>query len=167
MSWMSFLIRQKDISNPKLILRRIRPTLIRWEAMTPFVSGKMPIIIHADERQIISALNWAEKRKYKIVICRKGRMEIAEELHQIVFLSFFDVFSPLPSGKPSFRHPFSCTRNFSQSRRELSIGLRLGAWSAANQRNLPYYAAQSIPHGFKRTDAWHRLRLILQNSWSP
>ena len=36
---------------------------------------------------------------------------------------------------------------------ELSIGLRLGAWSAANQRNLPYHAAHAIPLGLKRKDA--------------
>ena len=36
---------------------------------------------------------------------------------------------------------------------ELSIGLRLGAWSAANQRNLPYYAAHAIPLGLQRKDA--------------
>ena len=36
---------------------------------------------------------------------------------------------------------------------ELSIGLRLGAWSAANQRNLPYHAAHAIPLGLSRKHA--------------
>ena len=35
----------------------------------------------------------------------------------------------------------------------LSIGLRLGGWSAANQRNLPYHASQAVAHGLTRPKA--------------
>ena len=35
----------------------------------------------------------------------------------------------------------------------LSIGFRLGGWTAANQRNLPYHAAQAVAHGLSREKA--------------
>ena len=35
----------------------------------------------------------------------------------------------------------------------LSIGLRLGGWSAAHQRNLPYHAAHAVAHGLSRSKA--------------
>ena len=34
-----------------------------------------------------------------------------------------------------------------------AIGLRLGSWTAANLRNLPYHAAHSVPYGLSRKDA--------------
>jgi len=127
-----------------------------WEAMIPFVSGKMPIIIHADEkRQIISALNWAEKRKYNIVISGgRDAWKIAERIaSNSVPVIFRHVFTAPTQANLPFDTHFRAPAILAKAGVELSIGLRLGAWSAANQRNLPYYAAQSIPHGFKRKDA--------------
>ena len=50
--------------------------------MLPFVSQKLPLVIHADEkRQISSALDWAEKRKYKIIISGgRDAWKIAERI---------------------------------------------------------------------------------------
>ena len=127
-----------------------------WEAMTPIISREMPIIIHADEkRQIISALDWAEKRKYNIIISGgRDAWKIAERIasHNVPVI-FRHVFTAPPQANLPFDTHFRAPGILAKAGVELSIGLRLGAWSAANQRNLPYYAAQSIPHGFKRTDA--------------
>ena len=56
-----------------------------WEAMIPFINKAIPLIIHADEiRQISSALDWAEKRKYRIIISEEGMHgKLLSELHPI------------------------------------------------------------------------------------
>ena len=35
----------------------------------------------------------------------------------------------------------------------MAIGLPLGGWAAANQRNLPYHAGHGIAYGLRRNDA--------------
>ena len=127
-----------------------------WEAMIPFISGKMPMIIHADDkRQIISALNWAEQREYNIVISGgRDSWKIAERIaSNNVPVIFRHVFTAPTQGNLPFDTHFRAPSILANAGVELSIGFMLGGWSAANQRNLPYCAAQSIPHGFKRKDA--------------
>ena len=42
---------------------------LRWESMMPYVEGKLPIYIHANEvRQIEAAVNWAKRYELKIII---------------------------------------------------------------------------------------------------
>ena len=42
---------------------------LRWESMIPYVEGKLPIFIHANEvRQIEAAVNWANRHELKIII---------------------------------------------------------------------------------------------------
>ena len=127
-----------------------------WEAMLPFVSQKLPLVIHADEkRQIASALDWAEKRKYKIIISGgRDSWKIAERIAAMqVPVIYRHVFSAPPQTNLAHDIHFRAPGILAQAGVELSIGLRLGAWSAANQRNLPYHAAHAIPLGLKRKDA--------------
>ena len=127
-----------------------------WEAMLPFVSQKLPLIIHADEkRQIASALDWAEKRKYKIIISGgRDSWKIAERIAAMqVPVIYRHVFSAPPQTNLAHDIHFRAPGILARAGVELSIGLRLGAWSAANQRNLPYHAAHAIPLGLKRKDA--------------
>ena len=127
-----------------------------WEAMLPFVSQKLPLVIHADEkRQIASALDWAEKRKYKIIISGgRDSWKIAERIAAMqVPVIYRHVFSAPPQTNLAHDIHFRAPGILARAGVELSIGLRLGAWSAANQRNLPYHAAHAIPLGLKRKDA--------------
>ena len=127
-----------------------------WEAMLPFVSEKLPLVIHADEkRQIVSALDWAEKRKYKIIISGgRDSWKIAERIAAMqVPVIYCHVFSAPPQTNLAHDIHFRAPGILARAGVELSIGLRLGAWSAANQRNLPYHAAHAIPLGLKRKDA--------------
>ena len=127
-----------------------------WEAMLPFVSQKLPLVIHADEkRQIASALDWAEKRKYKIIISGgRDSWKIAERVAAMqVPVIYRHVFSAPPQTNLAHDIHFRAPGILARAGVELSIGLRLGAWSAANQRNLPYHAAHAIPLGLKRKDA--------------
>jgi imidazolonepropionase-like amidohydrolase len=133
--------------------RELNPS---WESMLPFVSKKLPLVIHADEkRQIISALDWAEKRNYKIIISGgRDAWKIARRLSSMqVPVIFRHVFTAPPQTNLPHDLHFRAPGILAQAGVELSIGLRLGAWSAANQRNLPYHAAQAIPLGLKRKHA--------------
>ena len=124
-----------------------------WEAMLPFVSRKLPLVIHADEkRQIVSALDWAEKRKYKIIISGgRDSWKISGRIAAMqVPVIYRHVFSAPPQTNLAHDIHFRAPGILTRAGVELSIGLRLGAWSAANQRNLPYHAAHAIPLGLKR-----------------
>ncbi len=127
-----------------------------WEAMIPFLQGKLPLMIHAnDRRQIQDALDWAEKRKYKIILsgARDGWMlarRIAQNEIPVVFRHIFT--APLHPHDPHDLY-FSAPSILAAEGVDLSIGLPLGAWSAANQRNLPYHAAHGVAYGLSRKDA--------------
>src|SRR5439155_6054126 len=52
-----------------------------WEAMLPYVRGKLPIMVHADEaRQIRAAVNWASTNHYKIILADGRDAWIVAEL---------------------------------------------------------------------------------------
>ena len=127
-----------------------------WEAMIPFITGKLPIIVHADEtRQISSAVEWAKKRKFKIILSGgRDAWKIADVLaKQKIPVIFRHIFTaPVQINDPFDTH-FRAPGILANAGVELSIGLRLGAWSAANQRNLPYHAAHAIPVGLQRKHA--------------
>jgi imidazolonepropionase-like amidohydrolase len=127
-----------------------------WEAMIPFVSRKLPIMVHAEEtRQIASAIDWATKQKYRIIISGgRDAWKIADKLASsrvpVVFRHVFT--APNHINKPFDNH-FRAPGVLANAGVDLSIGLRLGAWSAANQRNLPYHAAHGIPFGLSHNQA--------------
>ena len=127
-----------------------------WEAMLPFLNAEMPIVIHAeDARQITSALDWAKKRQYEIILSgAKDSWKLAERLAEeevpVIFRHIFT--APPQSHQPHDLH-FRAPGILAEAGVRVSIGLRLGAWAAANQRNLPYYAAQANAYGLSRADA--------------
>ena len=124
--------------------------------MIPFVSRKLPIMVHAEEtRQIASAIDWATKQKYRIIISGgRDAWKIADKLASsrvpVVFRHVFT--APNHINKPFDNH-FRAPGVLANAGVDLSIGLRLGAWSAANQRNLPYHAAHGIPFGLSHNQA--------------
>ena len=131
----------------------INPT---WEAMLPFFNAKIPIVIHAeDARQITSALDWVKKRNYNMILSgAKDSWKVAERLAAdqvpVIFRHIFT--SPSQRNQAHDLH-FRAPGILAESGVRVSIGLRLGAWAAANQRNLPYYAAQAHAYGLSRADA--------------
>ncbi len=127
-----------------------------WEAMLPVIEGKIPIIIHADEvRRIRAAIEWASKRNFRLIISG-GRDAwkltglLADKKVPVIYHHVFT--APAHSDLPhdlQFRAPGILAK----AGVPLSIGLRLGGWSAAHQRNLPYHAAHAVAHGLPRSKA--------------
>jgi len=127
-----------------------------WEAMLPVIEGKIPVMIHADEvRQIRAVIEWAAKRNFRIIISG-GRDAwkladlLAEKKVPVIYNHVFT--APVHRNLPhdlQFRAPGI----LAEAGVPLSIGLRLGGWSAAHQRNLPYHAAHAVAHGLSRSRA--------------
>jgi len=127
-----------------------------WEAMLPVIEGKIPVMIHADEvRQIRAVIEWAAKRNFRIIISG-GRDAwkladlLAEKKVPVIYNHVFT--APVHRNLPhdlQFRAPGI----LAEAGVPLSIGLRLGGWSAAHQRNLPYHAAHAVTHGLSRSRA--------------
>ena len=127
-----------------------------WEAMIPIVEGKVPIMIHADEsRQIKAAVQWAQKRGYQIVLSGardswKHADWLAENKIPVIFRH---IFSAPPHRSSPHDYYFKAPGILARAGVPLSIGLPLGGWATANQRNLPYHAAHGVAHGFSREKA--------------
>ena len=127
-----------------------------WEAMLPVLSRKLPLMIHADDiRQIKAAVEWAIKRDYRYVLSG-GRDAwkladwLAEKKTAVVYRHIFS--APSQRNQPHDRQ-YRAPAILAKAGVPLSIGLPLGAWSAANQRNLPYHVAQAIAYGLPREKA--------------
>lgn len=127
-----------------------------WEAMKPVLEGKIPLMIHADEtRQIKAAVEWAEERKYRMILSGgQDAWKLADWLGErkipVVYLHMFT--APRYRNSPHDEQ-FRAPGILAKAGVPLSIGFRLGGWTAANQRNLPYHAAHAVAHGLSREKA--------------
>ncbi len=127
-----------------------------WEAMLPFLRGKAPVMVHADElRQIKMVVAWAKRRKLRLILA--GARDawqtadlLAKEKVPVIFQHVFTAPSrDLDPHDVHFRAPGFLVKAGVKT----AIGLRLGSWTAANLRNLPYHAAHAVPYGLSRKDA--------------
>jgi imidazolonepropionase-like amidohydrolase len=127
-----------------------------WEAMLPAIDGKIPITIHADEvRQIRAGVEWAIKRKYRVVLSGgQDAWKLADWLaKEKVPVIYHHVFTAPRLRNLPHDLQFRAPRILAEAGVPLSIGLRLGGWSAAHQRNLPYHAAHAVAYGLSREKA--------------
>ena len=146
----------KAYANSKKIGGKDFAIVPAWEAMLPFVVGEAPIMVHADElRQIKMAVEWAKRRKFRIILA--GARDawqtadlLAKEKVPVIFQHVFT--APNRDFDPHNVH-FRTPGFLLKAGVKLAIGLRLGSWAAANQRNLPYHAAHCVPYGLSRKDA--------------
>jgi len=120
-----------------------------WEAMIPSVTGKMPIFIQADEaREIRSALEWAGRRNYRMILTGgRDAWQLAEELGKAGVPVVYDHVFTLPRQDaadydvhyktPALLHQHGVKVIFSQT----------PGMEGADARNLPYEAAQAVAFG--------------------
>ena len=127
-----------------------------WEAMLPAIGGNIPIMIHADEvRQIKAAVEWAGKRKYRVILSGgQDAWKLADWLaKKKIPVIYHHVFTAPRHRNLPHDLQFRAPGILAKAGVPLSIGLRLGGWSAAHQRNLPYYAAHAVAYGLPREKA--------------
>ena len=127
-----------------------------WEAMLPVLNGKIPLMIHADEvRQIKAAVEWTEKRKYRMILSGgQDAWKLADWLgERKIPVIYHHIFTAPRYRNSPHDEQFRAPGILAKAGVPLSIGFRLGGWTAANQRNLPYHAAQAVAHGLSREKA--------------
>lgn len=140
-----------------------------WEAMGPFVRGEIPVFIHADEyRQIKSAVEWAESRKYKMILAG-GRDAwkladlLAEKKIPVIYERTFNMGNGLAATPASDVDPydihFRAPSILQNAGVKLAIGEGLGGDAASNLRNLPYSAAHAMAFGLEPDHALKAITL--------
>ena len=128
-----------------------------WEAMLPFLNKEIPLMVHADDaRQIKAAVEWANQRKYRIIIAGARDAWMVPELlasnnipvlyERIYYQSGSLAATPARDIDPYDVH-FSAPGVLNKAGVKVAIGLGLTAHSAAELRNLPYFAAQAAAFG--------------------
>ncbi|MBO94964.1 MAG: imidazolonepropionase [Opitutales bacterium] len=127
-----------------------------WEALLPVLKQEIPVMIHADEtRQIKAAVAWAKRRNYKAILAGgRDAWQVADLLaKEKIPLIYHHVFTlPARDFDPHDVH-FRTPGLLVKAGVKLAIGLRPGAWSASNLRNLPYHAAQAAANGLTEEEA--------------
>ena len=127
-----------------------------WESVLPVLKKDIPIMIHADEaRQIKTAVAWAKRRDYPVILAGgRDAWQVADLLaKEKIPLIYHHVFTlPAHDHVPHDVH-FRTPGMLVEAGVKLAIGLRPGAWSASNLRNLPYHAAQAAANGLPKEEA--------------
>jgi imidazolonepropionase-like amidohydrolase len=128
-----------------------------WEAMLPFLNKEIPLMVHADDaRQIKAAVEWAATRKYKIIIAGARDAWLHADLlasnnvpvlyERIYYQASSLAATPARDIDPYDVH-FTAPAVLHKAGVKVAIGLGLSAHSAAELRNLPYFAAQAAAFG--------------------
>lgn len=134
-----------------------------WEALIPYISGSKPIMVHANEsRQIRAALEWAAKRKYKIILAGgRDAWKLADLLAKQKVPVVYDQVYRLPDGfVETYDASFSAPAILNKAGVKVAISEGIGASASTSLRNLPYAAAQAAAFGLPRDKALQSITLI-------
>src|SRR6266850_4999175 len=119
----------------------------RWEAMTPVLERKLPVIVEADEiQQIEAAVAFAAQEKVRLILLggydAPRCAELLKRYDVAVIVS--DVHRlPLRRGD-AYDDPFTLPERLRQAGIRFCVANGGGAW---NERNLPYNAATAVAFG--------------------
>ena len=123
-----------------------------WEAMLPFLQGKAPLVIHADEgRQIKSAVNWAVTNQFQIAIAGgRDAWMVADLLATNKIPVIYEhIFTQPTRDTESYDSHFSAPGILSKA--GVTVAFCVGG--ATGVRNLPYSGAQAIAFGLPEAAA--------------
>lgn len=138
------------------------PRVPAWEAMGPAIRGEIPVFVHAREiRQIRSAVAWAEKHPYRLVIAGgRDAWRVAELLGKKNLPVVFDQTFALPvRDTDGYDAQFAAPGVLARAGVKVSFGCGAGSMDASNVRNLPYEAAQAVAFGLSADEALRGLTL--------
>ncbi|MDP6893134.1 MAG: amidohydrolase family protein [Verrucomicrobiota bacterium] len=121
-----------------------------WNAMTPWVRGEKPIIIHANtQAQIESAVQWASKLGWKVILAGgRDAWRVAGLLakHKISVI-YEHTFTLPPRDFDRYDVQFRAAGILHKAGVKVIFSEGLTRFAASNARNVPYSAAQSATHG--------------------
>ena len=121
-----------------------------WEAMLPYVSGKLPIMVHAsEERQIRCALAWAATNSYHIILAdaRDAWMLAGQIAAQKIPVIYSHTFTLAPRDTDSYDAQFTAPEVLHQAGVKVAFAGGPGSFNAPLTKNLPYEAAQAVAFG--------------------
>ena len=134
-----------------------------WEPMAPFLAGKSPIVIHANELRVIkSAVEWAAARGYRNIVIAGGRDAwraaglLAKNKVSVIYEATFD--QPARDTDP-YNIQFKAPEILREAGVKVAISMGTGSFGTSNVRNLPYAAAQSVAHGLPGAEAVRAITL--------
>lgn len=138
-------------------------TVPAWEPMAPFLAGKSPIVIHANELRVIkSAVEWAAARGYGNLVIAGGRDAwraadlLAKNKVSVIYDSTFD--QPARDTDP-YNIQFKAPEILRKAGVKVAISMGTDSFGTSNARNLPYAAAQSVAHGLPEGEALRAMTL--------
>ena len=124
--------------------------------MLPYLSGDLPVMVHADDvRQIKAAVKWGETNKLKVIIAggRDSWMMTEELAAQKVPIIFEHTFTQPTGTSDSYDVHYKAPAVLHRAGVIYAIGMGATAFDAALIKNVPYQAAQSIGFGLPREEA--------------
>jgi len=131
----------------------------QWEAMRPYVTGKLPITVHAVElRQIKAAVNWAQTNHFHIVIAGgrdawKASALLASNRVPVIYNAVY----ALPSSETE---PYDVHYHAPELLRAAGVKVAISEGGEASlTKNLPYDAAQAIAYGLPADEALKAITL--------
>ena len=133
----------------------------RWEAMIPVLTGKMPIIVHANEiQQIQAAVAFASERKLKMILFGgydAPRCAMLLKKHQIPVI-VGGVYRLPQRRHDAYDEAYTLPERLRQAGIKFCIS-SYGRFGAANVRNLPYHAAIAAGFGLPEEEALRAITL--------
>ena len=133
-----------------------------WEAMLPYVNGKKPVFVHADDlRQLKSAVAWGNTNKLKIVICGGQDAWRAPELFRTnnVPIVYEHTLSRPARDTDAYDQPFRTPGELEQAGIRFALTLGMGRFSASIARDISHVAAHASRHGLSEADAIRAITL--------
>ena len=133
-----------------------------WEGMLDALNGKQPIMVHANElRQIKTAVAWAKRRNYKIILAAsRDAWRVAELLAKENIPVVFDNVFTLPQRDiDSHDVHFRAAGILDKAGVKMAHSVDMGAWGASEIRNIVYSAARSMAYGLPPEKALRSITL--------
>ena len=133
---------------------------LRWESMIPYVEGKLPIFIHANEvRQIEAAVNWSNRHELKIIIVGgKDAWRNTEILQENKIPVIYEVVTALPSRRfEDYDQAYKSPLMLYQAGVKFCISSSRS--DAYRVRNLPNQAAMAAAYGLPKDVALRSITL--------
>ncbi|MEA1882419.1 MAG: amidohydrolase family protein [Candidatus Marinimicrobia bacterium] len=135
---------------------------LRLESMIPYVQGKLPIYIHANEvRQIEAAVHWANRQEVKIIMVGgKDAWRTTDLLRENKVPVIYEVVTALPSRRfEDYDQAYKGPSMLNEAGVKFCIASSGSAGGAYRLRNLPNQAAMATAYGLPKDAALRSITL--------
>jgi len=135
---------------------------LRLESMIPYVQGKLPIYVHANEvRQIEAAVHWSKRQDVNIIIVGgKDAWRTTNLLRENKVPVIYEVVTALPSRRfEDYDQAYKGPSMLNEAGVEFCIASSGSAGGAYQLRNLPNQAAMAAAYGLPKDEALRSITL--------